>query len=332
MVGGSSLPEGTRTAAEAWRGLEGTDSPGENPLHHLVRVEDGEDSRPTATSFSDDGTVLAVGFDDGVVQVWTSTTTDNVAPVLEFDSVIRTLAVSPDGRHLAVGTDRGDVSFMTLGSCAPSLPVLSTPDKLIGLDFSPDGRLLAVAESRAVLLWNVQRREIVGEGSPRMSGTQLESIQFDSSGDELIVVAKVIEPATGWAIRSWSPETLAIIREWAASAVAIEALSPTEDGEGIFWSAAEQILSTRLDSAPGSPTPVVQLEWGSRVAVEASSNRVVTSSLRGPIEVFDLRDGRLLASYASAPFGSVISLALSHDGSLVASFMADSSVLLWELE
>ena len=94
---GSAPPEGTRSAAEAWGGPEGTGRPEEGPLHHLVRVEASEDSRPTSTSFSDDGTVLAVGYDNGVVQL----AVEGLVALAE-----RRLSARGDGRNSLLSSSR----------------------------------------------------------------------------------------------------------------------------------------------------------------------------------------------------------------------------------
>ena len=96
----------------------------------------------TAAAFSPDGTQLATGGYDDVLNLWDVATGRQVRTVGHHQHAVVHLAMSPDGRQLASGQD-GLVRVWRLARDAARTSILPGADSLARL--SPDGRMLVAS-------------------------------------------------------------------------------------------------------------------------------------------------------------------------------------------
>ena len=117
-----------------------------------------------AVAFSPSGRTLAAASTDGTVRLWSVTNPDRPVAVGKalngHDQSLSSLAFSPDGRTLAVASDNGSVLLWNVTD--PSRPVklakLLTGSRrsAASVAFSPDGNTLAVGSyAYTIWLWNV---------------------------------------------------------------------------------------------------------------------------------------------------------------------------------
>ena len=288
--------------------------------------------QPVVMAMSRSGTILVVGYDDGVVAIWSSSSPEPIERDLGLRARLVDLVVSPDGRTIAAGSERGEVLLLGVDRDAPFVHVGGFSSSLRGLAFSPDGRTLAIAFSQSVMLWRVKKREIQIEGSPRMKGTRIESAQFSSDGTELVLVMKLDGPDWRWIARSWSSANLLLTSEWVSSELPIDDVSCTADGTRLFYTTESGISAADREGSPHTLPFSLPIEWGSYVAIEADAWRAVVAADPQWMELLDFEDGRRLAGCSHAPFGRIKLLDLSSDGTLVAAGLSDASVLLWQVD
>ncbi len=138
--------------------------------------------RPVSRSHSKDGQVVAVGTDQGAVELWTVHRVPRGQEAFRTKTVfnhdegagIVGLAFAPDGNSFASADDRGEIRLWlpkgnNLGRRFVSLRH-SVKEKIHALVFSPDGKYLASAgESGEIYLWGVEtggHRIIAAEEGP----------------------------------------------------------------------------------------------------------------------------------------------------------------------
>ena len=122
------------------------------------------DSAVTSMAFSPDGKMLAVGFENGSVQLRDPRTGRKLAPVkLGSRKGEGSFAFSPDGKTLAVGVVSGaghgsKVDLFNVKTRKLTLALPMSVSQIYSLAFSPDGKALAIAGGTFLVLLNLDTR------------------------------------------------------------------------------------------------------------------------------------------------------------------------------
>ncbi len=146
----------------------------------LRRVEDGElirrllgtplTAQCTSLVFSQDGAILAAGFDDGAVRLWRVKDgvllhSVNELPGERYVALELYTALSPDGKTLASASNDGRIRFWRVDD-GTLLHEIAAVEPVRGITFSTDGStLVSASNGNTVRFWSV------ADGEP--SGTQL---------------------------------------------------------------------------------------------------------------------------------------------------------------
>ncbi|MBD2361260.1 WD40 repeat domain-containing protein [Anabaena minutissima FACHB-250] len=153
-------------------------------------------------SFSQDRKLIATGFADGTVHLWTPQGKKlNEFPV--SGGKVLSLSFNPDGKLLAIGSIDGNVSLWTLqGQQKNQFPVPG--GAVLSLSFSPDGKLLATGSVDGnVRLWTLQGQKL---NELQVSQDPIYSLSFSPDGKLL---------ATGsqsGAVRLWDLHNLKLLK------------------------------------------------------------------------------------------------------------------------
>ncbi len=138
----------------------------------------------TALAAAPDGAMLAVGTEDGSVELRT-VEGERIGSLDGLRGEVRALTFSPDGALLAAGDEAGAVNLWRVetGEAVDRLP--AGGDEVRTLAFSPHGTYLAVAAGREVRIWKVhegrQYRTL------ESSSSQTTALAFSSDGRLLAV-------------------------------------------------------------------------------------------------------------------------------------------------
>jgi YD repeat-containing protein len=247
---------------------------------------------PNALVVSTDGDFIAMGGEDGMVQVWQASTGLPMFIMQAHSTYIFALAFSPDGQVLVSGSMDTGIKFwdMATGNCLQSWHYQHP----WGLAFSPDGNVLAGSlgdTSRSILLWNWRTGEI------------LKTLTGHSG------------PANGIA---FAPYPIA--------------LAPGEPPRQILVSCGQDGLVKVWDIDSGeclhTMTEHTGMCWA--LAMHPAGDRFATSSFDHTLKIWDIATGTCLHTLCGHT-AEVCGVHFSPDGQLVASAGSDRTLRLWDV-
>jgi WD40 repeat protein len=109
----------------------------------------------TALAFSDDGRLLAVGF-NGVIQLWDVRTRELLRSITGFERALTCLAFAPDGMRLAAGTQDGHVWLWRTDTRQQTQLIEAGGRAVRSIAFHPSGKqLVTVATGAPITVWDV---------------------------------------------------------------------------------------------------------------------------------------------------------------------------------
>ena len=291
--------------------------------------------------FADGGRTLIAADDAGFVSfVDVGTGRPIRKPLSVGDKPADALALSPDERLVAAASFEGPVYVWDTKTGTLYVPPL-TADTSPGNDvaFSPDGRtLVSATQLRSAVVWNLSGEQAIGKplGNPRDLTTD---VAFSPDGRRLVA-----GQADGDTVGYDAATLRQALRIRGDSTVTAVAFHP--NGKVIAVGTINgyvRFFDPRTGVAVGRPLdegklPVWQLAFspdGRRLAVAVDPNGAAqgfyTQRRLGEVQLWDVRLRRRVGRLIVPGAGSVLSLAFSRDGMLLATGSYHGRLDLWDV-
>ena len=285
----------------------------------------GHEAPVTAVAFSADGAQIASGSVNGAIRLWDARTLVAERELLAHDGAVTALAFRPGDATLASGSLDGTVRTWSR-TLAGSLADITAARGITAAVFSPDGRWLAIAPQGAgtIEIWNprtVERQCVLDA-----TGAVVHQIGFAPDGRR---VAAILESAADdgdvrvWSLADREAEAVLAGHERGAVGLAFNTdgarlVTTSGDGTVRLW---EVSSGRRLLKIP-SDVPFKRMEVGAVLGLDGT--RIASSTRK-------LLDAETGASVGELPSqGNLTAMAVSPDGELFASGVANGTVYVYE--
>lgn len=284
-----------------------------------------------AAAFSPDGQLLATGAEDHLVKLWDPGTGECLATLAGHLADVNCVAFSPDGETLASASDDGTIRLWNVATRISRAILTSHEDEVVGLRFAPNGRLLVSGDSAGVVIvW-----EIASLRPLRWLQRHLGRIDdLDVSPDSRFILTggseRMLHDREGAAARLWD---LAEDREvWSqdySTIGSVQCVGFEPEGGGYVvgdshgnlssWDRAGRPVGFWDDSAVQLKAVAFSRDGAIRATADATGHIVVTRRSSWPG-----------TSVLHAHEGTAWSVALSPDGSRLATVGRDGTVKIWD--
>jgi WD40 repeat protein len=276
-----------------------------------------------SVAFSRNGRRLAAGSGDGIVRLWETGGSRDLAVLKAHTARVTALAFSPVGETLASASVDGTLKLweMSAGQDVMTLKDHSLPVRAVA--YFPDGRKLASAsEDGTVKLWDIAAAKM--SKSLTVAGGTAWSLAVSPDGKRL---------ASGGAdgtVRLWEAQGGLELNSIQAHAGKISAVAFSPDGKQLA-SAGEDgkvILSDVLGGK--AQTPLKELGTSAlAVAFSPDGTRLAGGIADGSIMLWETGGGRKLNTL-NGHTDEVKSVVFSRDGKKLASASMDWAIKVWD--
>ena len=329
-----------------------------------VSCLDGHDGPVKSVEYSPDSSYIVSGGFDATIRIWDAATGFNISTLIGHEGSVNSVIFSSDGRKIASGSEDNTVRIWdVLGNKhLTSLNGHSAPVTCVA--FLVDGsRILSGSVDSTIRLWDVKTNctvrvlhctdavlSLAVSSSPQtsifLSGSQsgvitvrdvgtfeeighlvggvaaINSVNFSSQGN------KVVSGSSDGTIRIWDTATGSCVSEYRGHSGPVECTRFAPNGTRVLSSSADRTIrlwDTSINGVRGSKDYVVTVQIPSHL------DTIVSGSTNGKVALWKTDDGSLVYEI-DVHHGTIHSLALTHDGKLVASASADRTICILNMD
>jgi len=289
--------------------------------HQDIRALKGSWAGGGPVAYSPDGALLAAGFGDGAVVVWSARTYEELRRWKAGGQSLHSLAFSPDSKLLASGSQDSSVSIWDASTGELVRTIKFHDFSAHWVEFSPDGSSLLTSEERSGrwALWNVaDGAQLATKDEPFLR------VAFDPS------TGRIVMPKADGHIDLLSPsgtsrESLPID----VGTTRLFHMAISNDGStlagGLFDLRLVDLRSLAVTTLPfhHGPFDVAHLSFS------RDGSRVIVSGSFGKLEVWDARAKCFIAALHGEPW-FCNGARYSPDGTRIASAGDDGSIRIWD--
>ena len=284
-----------------------------------------------AVAIAPDGSLLATGRRDGVIEIIDTVLRRAVGPSLRaHKGGIQSLAFAPDGRRLVSAGDDGRIRLWAVAEGLGRLEedIGQSPDVVWGVRFDPGGKSLAsAAEDGTLQVWDLVQGGAAGAPLVKRSGDML-SVAFSPDGHGLIAGAGDGE-IYGWALPT-GDALFAPIHGAHTSDVWKLQFSPLGDR---FATASSDATSVVIDFPSGR---IVGSAFAGVVGINdivfaMDGRTLIGGGNDGALHLWDVNRGELIGSSPSGHSRAIIDIEQSQDGRRLATLGRDQLIRLWAI-
>jgi len=280
-----------------------------------------------ALVFMPDGKSLAVGEgtpgSSGAVRILDL---ESGKPTISFEEpadVVSSLAISPDGKLLAAGGAYTPVHVWNLAEKKLATTIKRHTDRVSSVGFSLDGKFLVTAGAdRNAWVWDVA----TWESKAKLLQTEaVRGATFDKTGTYVILSVGGAKTWYVQAQRRDNPQSKRVY--YGLGGMPLDAVLAPKANRIVIPCADN---TTRIhDGSNGRPLLTLSGhdDWVWCAAVNPAETVVASGSADGTVKLFNLKDGKLLATLVQLAPRSDQYLAITAQGYLAAS---DASRLTWQ--
>jgi WD40 repeat protein len=277
-------------------------------------------------AISSDRSLIATAASDGTVALWDPRRGSRLASLAAYTGRALQVAFTRDGRLLVTTGVEGDTRSIGVWDVATRSRIAryEVPDLTGALAVSPDGRLVAAGlRNGGVALYEVST------GERRILAQQhafISSVSFSADGQLLASAASAAEKPVVYRVSSG--EVIDVLDAPRAYNVAFgrsgRILAAGADSDGLYlwdFTGDHAVPLPRLIH-PGTYAWTISAPAGGRVAIGDEA---------GSIALWDLTTGRPLQTYRDRGRTENVSIALSDDGTLLASAGFNGTIVVHDL-
>ncbi len=161
-------------------------------LEQVIKIVEG--AKVSAVSISNAGSVVALGYETGVVEVYDNSTGKMSSRFLKHRTGISVLAFSDDGNQLASGDDEGKIWLWDLVSGKEITTIVRNTAPIMYLEFYNEGKnLISGSQDNMCRLWELSAKKEVKNFPARIWNSHMLSLSPDEAVLAYINVGGVLQ-------------------------------------------------------------------------------------------------------------------------------------------
>lgn len=326
----TALPHSLETSSSI--ALEEQDDSISLPTWSYLNILKGHSDWVSSLAISPDGKILASGSFDKTIKLWDLSTTQLIHTLSKHTKGVVCIAISPDGKTLASGGWDKTIKLWNLSTGELIGTLKGHTGSVQSLAITADSKtLISGSFDQTIKLWCLERGEFLGnlaEQAGHISALALggDGQTLASGGGDGMITLRQLDPA-----RVETKSTFTLTLNGNLSSVGSLLISPDDqilaasctDGNVKFWQLATGELVNILHGHTGPVTSAV---------FSLNSPTLISGSADGTIRTWNLKTGKQLAILPHSSAVSVMSVAISPDGHLIAGGTADNMIKIWQCD